>query len=66
MLSETFKKVGLLSLGISLALTSCSEDVEETSTATAEPTANLEVSQAIIYVGMTSIFLTALLNLDFF
>jgi len=48
MLSETFKKVGLLSLGISLALTSCSEDVEETSTATAEPTANLEVSQAII------------------
>lgn len=48
MLSETFKKVGLFSLGISLALTSCSEDVEETSTATAEPTANLEVSQAII------------------
>ena len=48
MLSETFKKVGFLSLGLSLAMTSCSEDAEQTTLPEAQPTSNLEVSSEII------------------
>ena len=48
MLSETFKKVGFLSLGLSLAMTSCSDDAEQTKLPEAQPTSNLEVSSEII------------------
>ncbi len=48
MLTETFKKVGLLSLGLSIAFTSCSEDSDEIVTSEVQPTADLKVSQEII------------------
>ncbi|MFD2825359.1 M57 family metalloprotease [Leeuwenhoekiella polynyae] len=48
MLSETIKKVGFLSLGISMVFASCSEEASESTPEAAQPTANLEVSQTVI------------------
>ncbi|MEH6659341.1 M57 family metalloprotease [Leeuwenhoekiella marinoflava] len=48
MLSKALKKMGFLSLGISIVFASCSEDASDTTTEAPQPTANLEVSQTII------------------
>ena len=54
MLSETFKRVGFFSLGLSLAMTSCSEDAEQTTLPEAQPTSNLEVSsETVSYTHLT-------------